>query len=219
MKLLDKILLSTDFSSTAEDALHTSIRLAKKLHSEIVLLHTITGLDDFVQALQHAKDMARGKLQAIHSQIESQGIRTRAPIVATGIPFDQIIWYADRLDVNVIVLGERGHESNELGITTANVMRKARKPVWVVKPESRQNIKHILCPVDFSAPAHRALENAVHLARNLDAQLTVLHVIRPRLGSQLYFIAPPEAERDKHTMEEQRQFDRLLSDFDLCAIN
>ena len=48
---------------------------------------------------------------------------------------------------------------------------QARNPRWL--PSS------ILCPVDFSKPSARALRNAVFLARNFEAQLTVLTVVPP----------------------------------------
>lgn len=38
------------------------------------------------------------------------------------------------------------------------------------------NMKHILCPVDFSEYSHRALAHAVALAKWYEAELTVLHI-------------------------------------------
>ncbi len=40
-------------------------------------------------------------------------------------------------------------------------------------------IKRILCPTDFSEPSRLALEGAAGLARQLDAELHVVHVISP----------------------------------------
>ena len=37
--------------------------------------------------------------------------------------------------------------------------------------------QHILVPLDFSEPANQALEYAMQLARQLQARLTLLHVI------------------------------------------
>ena len=43
--------------------------------------------------------------------------------------------------------------------------------------------QHILVPLDFSEPANQALEYAMQLARQLQARLTLLHVIHiPPLG-------------------------------------
>lgn len=48
------------------------------------------------------------------------------------------------------------------------------------------NIRHILCPMDFSPPSHRAFRYAVELARAYGATLHLLHV-RPRLSSGVAF--------------------------------
>ena len=222
MKLLDKILLPTDFSAAAEEALHTSIQLARRFNTEIILLHAVTGLEGYNQELRRAHNIALDKLHEIQNRIEAEGIRTREPLVKDGAPFAQITWYADCLDVNVIVMGAKGQstdEDHELGITAAKVMRNAEKPVWVVKPENRQKVERILCPVDFSDPAHHALDNAVHLARDLEAELIVLHVIQPVLGAQLYNISLRSREQQEHIAAEQAQFDRLFDDFDMGDIN
>ena len=41
MKLLDKILVATDFSPGADDALQVAAFVAKHFHSEIILLHVV----------------------------------------------------------------------------------------------------------------------------------------------------------------------------------
>lgn len=40
-------------------------------------------------------------------------------------------------------------------------------------------VKKILCPTDFSEPSFAALEVAVELAREFDAQVVVVHVLTP----------------------------------------
>ena len=46
-----------------------------------------------------------------------------------------------------------------------------------------KSFEHILCPIDFSDPSHQSLGLAEQLARDLQAELTVLHVIDSRLPS------------------------------------
>lgn len=41
------------------------------------------------------------------------------------------------------------------------------------------NIKRILCPIDFSQPAHAGLDVAVYVAKHFDAELLVVHVVAP----------------------------------------
>lgn len=41
------------------------------------------------------------------------------------------------------------------------------------------SVQHILCPTDFSAPAHKALDYAVGLAATFGARILLLHVMQP----------------------------------------
>ena len=65
-------------------------------------------------------------------------------------------------------------------------------------------IKHILVPVDFSAPSLRALDYAIDFARPLDAELIVVFVVEP-----IYSITPGElyapSSELSYLMQEQRQ--------------
>jgi nucleotide-binding universal stress UspA family protein len=58
----------------------------------------------------------------------------------------------------------------------------------------RVDIKHVLCPTDFSEFSERALRHAMAIARHFDARLTVLHVIPDPLsfGAMLPYPACPD---------------------------
>ena len=58
--------------------------------------------------------------------------------------------------------------------------------------------KHILVPMDWSEPSHRAFHLAVSLAREHDAQLTLLHVVP--LPALMY--GPPPQSYLDHLYEE-----------------
>jgi universal stress protein A len=67
-----------------------------------------------------------------------------------------------------------------LGSVAEKVLRKATCPVMTVPPldrtTSRLPFKRLLCPVDFSDSSLAALEFAFSMAKEADAQLTLLHV-------------------------------------------
>jgi nucleotide-binding universal stress UspA family protein len=219
MKLLDKILLPIDFSDAAENALNAGVQLAKRFDSEIILFHSIDGFE--ACAPRHLESAVVNEMRHIQGRLNDRGIRTREPIVARGRVYDQIVEYADRSDVNLIVMGTRSQiadESHWIGTYTAEVMRKSKQPVWSIKPESPLSIARILCAVDFSAPSSRALDNAVHLARDLAAELIALHVVEPLPGSRMYRIAPRKEDQKKHLRESEAAFDKLLGEFDFSDV-
>ncbi|NKB67536.1 MAG: hypothetical protein GKR89_10775 [Candidatus Latescibacteria bacterium] len=212
MKLLDKILLPTDFSPASQDAVQTGVLLARTFNAEIDLLYILE--EDWVHAhsLEKMQEIYGQRLQQLRQDLEGRGIRVGETVVETGTPFERIIERADERDVNLILMGAKGHtqdDAHPLGTTATRVMRKALKPVWAVQREAAAQIGGIVCAVDFSAPSHRALENAVHLARDLEAELTVLHVLQAA-GS-----AP---EQEAYRAEQTAQFDRFLDDVDFYNV-
>ena len=75
---------------------------------------------------------------------------------------------------------------------------------------SRIELKRILCPVDFSAFSHRAIERAVPLANWFDAEVVALHVVpffTPPGPGLPYFPAPLQI-----TKEQDAQAERDLKD-------
>ncbi len=57
MKLLEKILVATDFSPAADRAMRMAVHVAKTFRSELVLLHVTRDLPD----LPMARDMLKQK--------------------------------------------------------------------------------------------------------------------------------------------------------------
>jgi nucleotide-binding universal stress UspA family protein len=71
-----------------------------------------------------------------------------------------------------------------LGSVTEKVIRKATCPTLVVPPRAPHvpagapiQFRRILCPVDCSASALDAVAYAINMAKEADAQLTLLHVV------------------------------------------
>ncbi len=223
MKLLEKILVATDFTPAAQDAVKTAILVAKQFNSEICLLHVTPGTVDFCSnARETVMKKVGDRLQKIAEQIWVEGIQGVETVVDNGVPFDQILKHATQRDVNVIIMGA-GKSANGgpfcLGTTTARIRRKATKPVWIVKPGASPRVSKILCPVDCSKSSGRALKNAIHLSRVLPAELTVLTVVQ---GLPDYYerFGEVAAEAEEASAQEQLpQFERFLGDFDFHKVN
>lgn len=212
MKLLEKILLATDFSKPAEDALQSAIVVAKAFHSKIILMHVFPEAQIPVLSRDRATTAITEELNGIQEKITAQGVEALQPILEYGSPFVHIVQQADFNDVNVIMLGSG--EGNRLSVTAEKVMRKACKPVWVVKAGFTPPFKRILCPVDFSEPSRRAIENAIHLARRFEAELNILHVIQPVPALYLKLGLIASREQEGLAAEEQAHLDHFLEELD-----
>ncbi|MBN2217597.1 MAG: universal stress protein [Pirellulales bacterium] len=221
MKLLEKILVATDFTSGANDALQMAVFVAKHFRSEIILLHVVPGISNrYSSAEGMIRTDVEEVLQDTVNRIREEGIKVVQTIVDFGIPFDQIIHHADQQNVNVVIMaandgtngGQRG-----LGTTAAEVRRRASKPVCIVKPGFAPPIRNILCPVDFSDASGRALRNAIHLARHLQAELTMLTVAPCLDESEKMRDAVAEAKQ-RGVEEEPVMLDHFVQDFDLHGV-
>ena len=222
MKLLEKILVATDFSPVAEDAVQTAVFVAKQFNSEICLLHVVPGTVDFCSDVQTMVVKTVGDhLQQFANEIRAEGIQGVETVVEHGVPFDQIEKHATVRDVNVIILGAGKSDDGgpfRLGTTAARIRRKATKPVWIVKPGASPQVRNILCPVDCSKSSGRALKNAIHLSREFPAELTVLRVVEglPKYYEHFGEVAT-EAE-EASTKEQLPQFEQFLEDFDFYDV-
>ncbi|MBM3858237.1 MAG: universal stress protein [Verrucomicrobia bacterium] len=221
MKLIEKILVATDFSEAAHDALRAALAVAGKFRSKLVLLHVIPGAVDAPLELERLQAPIREQFADWEKEILTAGLRVDKSIIAHGTPFDRIIHWADVEDVNVIFVGSEQKSTDSpfrLGVTPERLIRKSDKPVWVVKPGSPALPRKILCAVDFSDPSRRALTNAIHLARQLDADLTVLHVLDTALAAFAQTPSPAAEELARKQQERQKEFDGFLAGFHLNGV-
>lgn len=221
MRILQKILFPTDFGASAEHAIGTVVKLASTFNSQLILLHVIPGFaEDLPVPMEQAREASARHLDRLKSRLEKQGVVVGAEIVTNGSLFDQIAHFAYEQDVNVIVIGSGGTAGDEhghrTGTTVERVIRKATRPVWVVR-EAVTALEKILCPVDFSPASERALKNAIHLSRAFGAELFVLNVVKHLAGFALYGLT--EREREHALGQQEETFQEFLKDFDLHSVN
>ncbi len=163
----------------------------------------------------------RAKFAEWDAEATAAGLRVEKSIIAHGSPFDRIIHWADIEDVNVIFVGSElksPDSSFRLGVTPERLIRKSDKPVWVVKPGGAPLPRRIVCAVDFSGPSRRALTNAIHLARQLDADLTILHVLDSALSPFANTPSPAAADLALEQQKHQAEFDDFLAGFHIEGI-
>ncbi len=221
MRQLEKILVATDFTKAADNALKMAIDVAKTFNSEIILTHVIPGIFAFKKSSEAVRDAADDNLEKRRIEIVNNKVKVNSAHLVYGSAFDNIIKFADFHDVNLIIMGSGEKEKGDhfkLGINAQKMIRKSNKPVWIVKQNAEPVVKKALCPVDFSLPSRRALENAVHLARNLDAELTVLNVIQPLHNDYTGIAVMPYEKEETYEKFEESQFNKFLHDCDFYNV-
>jgi nucleotide-binding universal stress UspA family protein len=187
------ILCPTDFSANAQRALELSAVLAKRLRSRISVLHVVQRPSDppVRGTLALAPVAWPGERAGLVADLEwfcepARGAGVRADtVLCTGEAPQQILEHARALAADLVVMGTRGARAARgwrMGSVTARVIGRAACPVLAVPEPPRSapridQIRRILCPIDFSEPSTLGLEYARTLARGFRARLLLLHVL------------------------------------------
>ncbi len=145
---LKKVLVPTDFSDSARQALRYGMSFAKEYGAELVLLHVVENLTvgyasdlfpvPMAEVFQEISGYAKSELTKLGEEARARGLRVEEQ-VAQGKPSAEIIRFASERAVDIIVLGTHGKgmlDQALFGSTTERVVRRAPCPVLTVrKPE------------------------------------------------------------------------------------
>ena len=140
---MKKILIATDGSPSAREAIEFGLELAEEHAAEVTFVHVVPVLDrSFADgigvpaAMPHQIDeLDRKPLEDALALAAERDVDARAELLA-GIPADEIVAFADTLDADLIVLGSRGRGALAtalLGSVSRSVLHEARRPVLVVR--------------------------------------------------------------------------------------
>jgi nucleotide-binding universal stress UspA family protein len=151
MVALERILIATDGSPPAQEAVRFGLELAREQNAVVVLAHVILGYEVVpAHAIgqngvrpRELTEADREPLEGAAAAAASSGVPATTELLI-GDPADEIVAYADSIDADAIVLGRRGHgtiASAVLGSVSQGVLREARRPVVVV-PRTRRREGH-----------------------------------------------------------------------------
>ena len=190
-----RLLCPIDFSDASRHAVEHATVLARWCGATIIGLHVHNPIYPPVRPLglpndggavfapAATSDRLRQQLDDALAAVGTGGIAVEAAI-EEGSPASQILSGVTRHRADLIVMGTHGASGFErllLGSVTEKVIRKASCPVMTVPPRahatSQLPFRRILCPIDFSASSTRALQFALSLAQESDAELHLVHVI------------------------------------------
>ena len=135
------ILAPTDFSEMSNGSAAYAAKLAIAMNSRLHLHHVVHELDTAhpLRALDDAEKEGKEKLAAILTAEKKERLNLTS-YVGFGAPANQIVEYAEKNDIDLIVMGTHGRSGLEkmwLGSVTEKVLRQAHCPVLVVRQLSR----------------------------------------------------------------------------------
>jgi universal stress protein A len=138
-----KILVSTDFSDNASQALPYANSYAQQFGAEVYLLHVIekvsfmSDMKDVPLALSDAQvqQQTRNELDALAAKEFGEAVPIRT-LVRQGKPPEEIVAAANELNVDLIIISTQGRTGLKralLGSVAEKVIRHAPCPVLVVR--------------------------------------------------------------------------------------
>jgi len=221
MSEFSRILCPVDFSEFSVRALHYAVSLAQHYRAKLFVQHVVElwrypsagfspgkYFDEFSQRLLQKGEEKLQELLRTATDTEIQP----EPVVQQGTAADSILAFATSRKTDLIVMGthgRRGFDRLMLGSVTERVIRKAPCPVLAVrkpahdfvvsgKQQDTVHLSRILFCTDFSENSQRAMDHAISLTEEYNAELTVLHVLEDVPDSaRMADVIAPTTERLK----------------------
>ncbi len=214
---LKNLLFTTDFSEPSRNALPWALALARRYGATLHVVHVVrpivypVGPAEAVAVPFDNGQYAQGLMRQLQENLQSslQGVNLRTWVLDAEIDAALEETIAQN-KIDWIILGTHGRTGVRkllLGSIAEQVLRITHIPALTLGPHILHSpaldvdMKKILCVVDFSSLAERALAYAFSLAQEYQSRLTLLHVVRG-------FQEVPESERTYL----RGKFERLLRD-------
>lgn len=188
---MKRILVPTDFSEHAEDALKVASQIAKKNDSEIVILHmlelphqtndAIMGGVSIPETLFFMKK-ANEMLDEVSARPYLDGIPV-TEIVKLDKPTHGISQVSKEYDIDLIIMGSHGSSGIEellIGSNTEKVVRNSEIPVLVIKKDiSNFNAANIVFASDFSSETKKPFEKFLNFTKFFDSKIHLVTICTP----------------------------------------
>ena len=180
---IKKILVPVDFSEPSKKAVNYGLSLALEFEARLVLAH-------IVPYVAVAYLTANTRLLELIPEDYRERLDFE-PIVKSGEVRQELLAIVEEKEIDLVVMGSRGRSYFErmlLGSVTERMLRKLHVPVLTVShldPERELHkpgpvpLQRLLYATDLAEGSEAGLEFSLRLARGLDAQLTVVHVLQP----------------------------------------
>ncbi len=208
------IIIPTDFSPTATNAMHYGIDMAKSIQASILLLHvyqvpvSYTDTPIVLVSVEELKKEAEQKLEKLHKEVEhlSSGsikIYTEARL---GNIADEIENLCEKVKPFAVVMGSKGSTGIEkilFGSTTLTAIRHLTWPVICVPPGKAfgNGIKKIGFACDFRNIVEITPADAIKtFVKEFGAEL---HVLNVDYHNKQFKPETPEQSALLHTMLEE----------------
>ena len=212
MSKVRSIVAATDLSAPARRAVDRAAMLAHAAPASLSLVHAVSAsaLDELRRWLDAGGrvelsilDDVRGRVHDLAGELAA---RYRIDIdenVVSGRAVDEIARIADEKQADLVVAGTLGagmFRNRLVGSTAERVVRKAVRPVLMVRQSPREAYRRVLVALDFSSWSAPSIEIAKAVAP--DAHFVLVHCVEVPFEGKLRFAGVDDRVIDEHRADE-----------------
>lgn len=221
-----KLLVATDFSDNARQAIERAAQLAAEHGAKLTLLHVMSGpslnaLRELFPASVDAEKTLINDAQNLLDQLAADIAAASGADIDTQVLLGQtvgeILSASEQADM--LVLGAQGQNplrDRLLGTTTERLLRKCNRPILVVKRPPQGPYERVLIPVDFTPHSALALKTALRVAPRAD--MTIVHAFAAPFEGRLWLAGVAEEEIQDYRIRARRlalnAIEKLIQDCD-----
>lgn len=213
---IKKILVPTDFSDTASNALSQAIQIAKANKASIKLLHVITpvyvtssnsfisgGGDAFYRKL---KNNASDELKSIAKEIKKTTNIAVDYKTKLGVVNDIVCDMAEKEKFDLIVMGTHGTSGVKeffAGSNAYKVVNNSNCPVLSVQKKiNKQGIKNIILPIRLELTSRQKVDYAVQIARMFNSTIFITGYTDDKNKSKQFKVKQYVAQVEKYLTKQ-----------------
>lgn len=188
---MKRILVPTDFSDQAENALKVAAQLAKTHDSEIFLLHMLELPLQLIDPSRNGSNggnlpesmffmkLAHQRFDEVMARPYLKGVKVRET-VEFHEAFEGVMEISQQHKCDLIIMGSNGASGIKevfIGSNTEKVVRHSQIPVLVIKNEHKNfQIQEIIFATDFTPKMKKPFLEVVNFAKNLNAKIHLVYI-------------------------------------------
>lgn len=186
---MKKILVPTDFSKNADNALDYAVQIAKKTNSKIILFHVFyiayysydSQMDFMTEQSFYIQENTKNNLVRLCEKVKQTFGAECEYISKEGFVVDSIISASEEEDIDLIIMGTKGASGIKevlMGSNTAKVIgRTSRTLIAVPEKASYDGIKKIAYATDYNRNDINSIKLLVEFAEVEHSEIRIIHVV------------------------------------------
>jgi nucleotide-binding universal stress UspA family protein len=188
---MKRILVPTDFSAHANNALQVAAQIAKKTKAEIFLIHMLeipTQINDAIAGAAGVPEVMLFIKKINETLLKSKEKNSLKGVKVTesikfGRTFEGILSFSKKNEIDLIVMGSHGVSGIEevlIGSNTEKIVRLSDVPVLVIKKKTTEfTPANFVFASDFSKEIKKPFKKMVEFASIFDAKINLVMICTP----------------------------------------